>query len=273
MTTTDTPTAPQAPTPEPQLRPWYRKKRHIAWMAVLALIALVVAFNDTQPAPAADNRTNELRAEIVALEEELTEVRDENTALNADNAELQTRIDGLVTIDEPEGDPGTNGEPEPEADPGGEVELDDARTSSRANPFSIGDTVYAGDDWEYSITKVTLDAWDEIRAENQFNDPPASGEQFVMFKMKATYTGDDIGNAYAFTASIIGGNGNTFTTYGNSAGVIPDAFDENSDVYPGASISGNMAIAVPSKQVDDAVIRMDVDDDTYDTYRGFFTLK
>src|SRR5688572_28205440 len=45
---------------------------------------------------------------------------------------------------------------------------------SRESPYPIG-AEFAIGDWRVAIEAVDLDAWDVIRQENQFNNPPAAG--------------------------------------------------------------------------------------------------
>jgi hypothetical protein len=94
MTTTDAqPTAPDTNQPQP----WYRKKRHIAWMSLIGFIVLVSVFgDDTPPAPTP--------AEPAAAEEPAA-------------PEIDPDPLGDVVLPEPEPEPAPEPEPEPEPEP------------------------------------------------------------------------------------------------------------------------------------------------------------
>jgi hypothetical protein len=56
-------------------------------------------------------------------------------------------------------------------------------------------------DWDVTLG-VPREAWAEIAAENQFNDPPKAGMEYWIVPVTATYTGDDTGNT-SFDITVI----------------------------------------------------------------------
>src|SRR5699024_3975254 len=64
-----------------------------------------------------------------------------------------------------------------------------ADEGTRDNPYSIG-TKISSDDWEMTVTDVTLDATDDVLAENQFNEQPDAGNQYMVVDVDITYTGE-----------------------------------------------------------------------------------
>jgi hypothetical protein len=113
---------------------------------------------------------------------------------------------------------------------------------SRENPYPIGETV-GNQDW-----KVTLgaphEAWSEISATNEFNDPPKAGMQFWMVPVNAVYTGDATGNvAFGVTVKFVGSDNRT---YGDSCGVIPTPLSDIGDLYKNGVAKGNTCVAVPA---------------------------
>ncbi len=60
----------------------------------------------------------------------------------------------------------------------------------RATPATKGQTVITND-WEITVGDVVRgdEAWNQIKAANQFNDPPADGMEYVLVKVKAHYIG------------------------------------------------------------------------------------
>jgi hypothetical protein len=132
-----------------------------------------------------------------------------------------------------------------------------AALGTRDAPFPLG-TEFTIDDWRVTVVSVELDAWDVIEAENQFNDPPAEGRQFVMFRVAATYEGDETGNPWLdLSWAIVGSAGNTFgTSMDDNCGVIPDPLRDQGETFPGGRVEGNECVSVESSQLIGATIRV-----------------
>ena len=93
---------------------------------------------------------------------------------------------------------------------------DGNRPGSRENPLSIGETV-KDHDWDVKLG-APREAWAEIAAENQFNDPPKAGMEYWVVPITATYTGDDTGNtAFNISVKFVGSDNRT---YDDRCGVI-----------------------------------------------------
>lgn len=171
-----------------------------------------------------------------------------------------------------ESDAGDDGAaPDGSADDAGE-DAADLAPGTRDNPLPVGTRIAMGD-WTLAVTGVTLDAAEQVAAENQFNDPPADGRQFVMFSVEATYEGQDSGTAWLdFSWAVVGAGGNTFgTSMDDYCGVIPDSLDDTSETFPGGSVSGNVCVSVEAAQVDGATIRLEEAFSLNDT-RVFYAL-
>ncbi len=116
---------------------------------------------------------------------------------------------------------------------------------TRTSPYPLGSTVTSRD-WKVTINSVSLDADDAIAAENPFNDAPAAGTQYLMANVTITYTGDDPqGSMPMATIDYVTADGNTVHSF-DAMVVEPDALDDVSPLYEGASTTGNVAFAVPS---------------------------
>lgn len=129
----------------------------------------------------------------------------------------------------------------------------DGPIGSRGNPLPLGETVTVGD-WEVSVTQVVEDATDAVLAENQFNDPPADGHQFVTIGIEATYTGtksDTLGFSVSFNT--VGPLAVSYTGE-DTCGVIPDGLDSFAEVFPSGRISGNLCWSVRTDEADDLVM-------------------
>lgn len=125
---------------------------------------------------------------------------------------------------------------------------------SRQDPFPI-DTVLTGGDWEIAITDVNLDATAIVSAENQFNDPPGSGYQYVMINVELSYDGaeEPVRPWRLLDFAIVGSQGNTFR---DSCGVIPAPLRDVGDMYAGATASGNVCISAATEQLEGATLRI-----------------
>jgi hypothetical protein len=170
-----------------------------------------------------------------------------------------TVVDEPTTTTSPADDEDTEEEPAetPEESPASPA---DSELGTRDNPLPIGTTIEMGD-WTLTVTDVSTDATDEIMSENEFNEPPAEGRQFLMFGVEATYNGDDSGTAWLdFSWAIVGSGGNTFGDTGDFedyCGVIPDDLNEAGEAFPGANVAGNVCFSVPSDQVEGSTIRIE----------------
>lgn len=122
--------------------------------------------------------------------------------------------------------------PTPEPDPEG----------SRANPFEIG-TPVGNDTWDLRLG-APREAWAEVKAENQFNDPPADGMEFWIVPLEATYLGTETGLAWLDIAVKFVGSDNR--TYDDRCGVIPGDITEVGELYEGGVAEGNICLEVPA---------------------------
>lgn len=130
-------------------------------------------------------------------------------------------------------------------------EVSEAAAGTRQNPLDPGASFTVGD-WTVQIGETDPDAGEIVAAENQFNDPPAEGRQFVMVEVDVTYTGDDSGHPWVdLSFAFYGADGNTFGTNSDDyCGVIPDDLMDIGEMFPGASASGNVCVSVPAEQID-----------------------
>lgn len=145
-------------------------------------------------------------------------------------------FDDEVTVSQPEsGSSGAGAAP----DSGGTDP--DGRTGTRTNPSAIGD-VLSSDEWEVVVNSFTRNATDQVMAANMFNDPPPPGSQYALVNLTATYIGDESGHADFLLAAFVTDTGNVIRDYDHPA-VTPDPLE--GELYPGASATGNINLAVP----------------------------
>lgn len=155
------------------------------------------------------------------------------------------------------------GQEEADAAPASEQESDqgaeeDADEGTRANPYPLG-TELSSSDWTVTVNSVDLDADAAVAAENQFNESPAEGHNYILVNLTATYTGEDPNGANPWVGvSYVSSAGNTFSAADQSV-VTPESFDSLATLYEGASETGNIALHVPSEDVEDGVLSVDPD--------------
>lgn len=113
---------------------------------------------------------------------------------------------------------------------------------TRANPYPLG-TAISSDEWTVTVNSFDPDATSEVRAENQFNEKPASGKAYALANVTVTYTGQDSGSPMGMDVSYVTSAGNTVHSHDVLA-VIPDPISSNV-LYPGASATGNVGLMIP----------------------------
>ena len=126
------------------------------------------------------------------------------------------------------------------------AEDDAPAAGTRENPAPLGSTV-EGEDWTVVINSVTTGATDQILAENQFNEAPDAGTEYILINYTVTYTGEDAEGGMPVMVGL---------EYVTAAGVTvdpldkmlmgPDEMDAMSTLYNGASATGNEALQVPT---------------------------
>ena len=146
------------------------------------------------------------------------------------------------------------------------------RSSSRANPIPVGTTVRLAD-WEITVIGTRPDSTAAVLAENQFNDPPVEGREFVIIETELTYVGTTSSIVFADTDfSAVGAGG---ITYGSNSddwcGVIPDKLNEFTEVFTGGTLSGNLCYSVPTEDIDSLVLI--ADEGFFGDQRHFMALK
>jgi hypothetical protein len=118
----------------------------------------------------------------------------------------------------------------------------EAEAGTRDNPYRFSEVV-SNDDWTVDLGKPR-EAWDSIRAENQFNEAPGDGMEFWVVPVEATYTGSETGTPWLdLTVEFVGDDS---VTYSDSCGVIPDDLMDTDELYDGGTASGNVCVAVPA---------------------------
>jgi hypothetical protein len=150
---------------------------------------------------------------------------------------------GEALDDTPEAVGSSTAQPDASAAPAEDDPADDPEEGTRENPFQVGDTV-SNDDWTVTLG-TPREGWDEIRAENQFNEPPADGNEYWIVPVNATYTGTETGTPWLdLTVAFVGSDNVTYDdTY---CGVIPNDISETAELYTDGNVEANTCLVVPS---------------------------
>jgi len=126
---------------------------------------------------------------------------------------------------------------------------------SRENPLPIGTKWNVGDGWYVTVLDVIPEATQIVLDENMFNDPPSSGNQFFLAKIRICYEGEN----YEF-GSLSGGSNfwavggsNVAYNYMNGCGVIPDPLPFT-DIFRGGCVEGYVDWEIKSDDVDSLVM-------------------
>ncbi|GGK65299.1 hypothetical protein [Nocardia camponoti] len=158
----------------------------------------------------------------------------------------------------------------------GEIQLvqNGGKLGSKDKPVPLGDTFAVGKAWKVSIVSVNPNATATVLAENQFNDPPKAGNQFVIINTTAQYVGDDTASPWLdLDYKFLGSKGNTYSTYDDSCGVIPEPLDDVSELYPDATATGNVCFSVPTDQIGGGKIVVEDDTTFTSSAKAFFATK
>ncbi|WP_162564433.1 DUF4352 domain-containing protein [Microbacterium ureisolvens] len=153
-----------------------------------------------------------------------------------------------ATVVEQPAESGTDEETTAEEEPAA------AEEGTRENPYPLGTTI-TSDEWEVTINSVTFAANDAVAAENEFNEPPAEGSEYILVNATVTYVGADTEGSMPVFVQIeyVTPTGETVNSY-DSLVVPPDQLDSTSTLYNGGTASGNLVFAVPSATAQDGVI-------------------
>lgn len=125
---------------------------------------------------------------------------------------------------------------------------------NRGNPYPVGSTI-ENDEWRVVVNSVTPAATDAVLSENEFNEPPADGSQYMFVNYSTTYLGDNAdGEIPAFvTVEYVTADGTTVNSFDNVV-VVPDAIDTTSTLYTDGTVTGNAVFEVPADSAGQGVL-------------------
>lgn len=138
------------------------------------------------------------------------------------------------------------------AAPAEEVEADAAAAvGTRENPAPIGSTVEitaAGvPTYEVTLGAPTLDATTIMAAEDLYNEAAPAGFQYAILPIAVTYVGTETGTPWIdLSVSFVSAAGTTHTESDVFASGPSPSFMEINELYPGASGTAEIVIAIPT---------------------------
>ena len=122
---------------------------------------------------------------------------------------------------------------------------------SRENPYLINTPFQVGS-WRFILGAADFDAWPEIQAENEFNDPPPPGWSYVTVPVTYTYLGPETGSPFWDTDVEFVGNDGIVYDDGVSdqwCGVVPNDVLDLGEMYAGASAYGLDCVPVRTSAI------------------------
>ncbi len=122
---------------------------------------------------------------------------------------------------------------------------------NRENPIPLGVSALMSDGFEMTVVSFDGDAWPKVRAENQFNKPPASDKRMLMIRIRIKNANASKEPAVWLSNKIalVGSNNGTWETFysESSCGVIPDKF-YLAELYRGGKKEGNICFRIPKDE-------------------------
>ena len=166
-----------------------------------------------------------------------------------------------VVTPEPTPDPTPELTPEPTAVPTPEPTPEPTSTpgniSTRLNPVPFGQAFRPPTSpWELKVTSVDRDAWPEIEAESDFNDPPDSGNKFVLIAVEVRNRGTTADSFSAHGLSMVGSRnveyeGSVLNCNINS---LPNEFDYSARIFPNGTATGTICHEVMASETNSLVL-------------------
>ncbi len=125
---------------------------------------------------------------------------------------------------------------------------------TRDSPLGIGRIGTIGD-YEVSVLSVEPNADEIVMAENEFNEPPAEGNQFFIARIAVTYVGSTTGTPWLdLSFKSVGGKSTSYEMFNNTCGVYPDDATAIGELFEGGSAEFNVCWQIASADEDSLVM-------------------
>ena len=140
----------------------------------------------------------------------------------------------------------------------------EAEAGDRESPFPMNRSWHVSDEWAVNVLGTTPNANAAVQKENQFNDPPAEGNQFFMVNVEITYQGEGSGSRFlSLQFGVAGSDNKIYSENEDGCGVTPNGLSQNKELLTGGSDSGNICFEVPSEVVDSLLLAVNAYGDNY----------
>jgi hypothetical protein len=125
----------------------------------------------------------------------------------------------------------------------------------RADAVPLGAEAQVGD-WTVKVVTVTAPATDAIAYNNEFNEPPEAGNDYVLVTIEATRTGGPSADfSLEMDSAFIGAGGEEFgAPHGRAE--PPQPIDEAGTAGPGQTVSGDLVFEVDREQIAGGMLRL-----------------
>src|SRR5690606_24056635 len=123
---------------------------------------------------------------------------------------------------------------------------------TQRSPLPLGTAVTFPGGLQATLNSVDLDATDEVAAANSFNDPPEAGKRYILLNVTLTNGSEKpVSPAVAVSVEAVG-SGNVVHSITSAFAVAPEPLSGQQEMFPGGSVTGNVALAVPHLEVEDS---------------------
>lgn len=130
-----------------------------------------------------------------------------------------------------------------------------ARDGTRERPFALT-TPLSTDVMTVQVNSVNLNGNGPVAAANQFNDPPAPGNRFVLVNLTVTNEGTE--PLMPWIAVEVGAVGSQNQHHTDCSAVLPDDLDDAPELFTDGTASGNVCIEVPEAEINDGSLLLTV---------------
>jgi len=115
---------------------------------------------------------------------------------------------------------------------------------SRSDAIPLGQTAVVPPGWEVTVLGVDEDAWPEVQAENQFNDPPEEDYRMVMGTLRVTnvQTTDESTRISGGDFEFVGSRNQVYNTPDRWCGVTPNGLE--AELFPQGTAEGTVCSQV-----------------------------
>jgi hypothetical protein len=125
----------------------------------------------------------------------------------------------------------------------------------RADAVPPGAEAQVGD-WTVKVVTVRAPATDAIAYNNEFNEPPGAGNDYVLVTIEATRTGESAADfSLEMDSAFVGAGGEEFgAPHGRAE--PPQPIDEAGTAGPGQTVSGDLVFEVGREQIAGGMLRL-----------------